>query len=387
MLEAGEPTDTESGGSITTVTGYSTRTSSGSFSLTTPNAGLAGVSGSFHLTTGTSSAGDAGSMTFLTGDATQGKAGDILLQVGNGNTGPGGAIVVQAGETTDDQAVGGAVAITAGPGTNTDGSDGGDGGSIVINGATANNLKNIDVVIPTGTLNIITGVSGSGKSTLIMDILARAAAQVLHDSRKPAAPHRELQGLESFEALGVIDQQPIGRTPTSNAATYTGIWSPIRGLFAKTPEAKTRGWRPGRFSFNVADGRSDACEGRGGVLVEMHFLSDVWVTCDECKGKRFNDETLSVRFKGATIADILQLEVTEACSFFENIPKVNFNDLQYTWAIDTCSAEQKQAIDDSSLSERGSTFLEVVMEVQMSYTCSLTQTIMSYTESAKFTDQ
>ncbi len=199
----------------------------------------------------------------------------------------------------------------------------GDGGSIVINGATANNLKNIDVVIPTGTLNIITGVSGSGKSTLIMDILARAAAQVLHDSRKPAATHRELKGLESFEALGVIDQQPIGRTPTSNAATYTGIWSPIRGLFAKTPEAKTRGWRPGRFSFNVADGRCDACEGRGGVLVEMHFLSDVWVTCDECKGKRFNDETLSVRFKGATIADILQLEVTEACSFFENIPQVS----------------------------------------------------------------
>jgi len=199
----------------------------------------------------------------------------------------------------------------------------GDGGSIVIRGATANNLKNIDVVIPTGRLNVVTGVSGSGKSTLIMDILARAAAQFLHDSRKPVAAHKEVEGLEVFDALGVIDQQPIGRTPASNAATYTGIWSPIRSLFAKTPEAKTRGWGPGRFSFNVADGRCDACEGKGGVLVEMHFLSDVWVTCDECNGQRFNDETLNVRFKGATIADVLQQEVAEACSFFENIPQVS----------------------------------------------------------------
>ncbi len=198
----------------------------------------------------------------------------------------------------------------------------GNGGTLEVLGARAHNLKNIDVAIPTGTLTVISGVSGSGKSSLVMDILSRALAQKLNDARKPAASHREVRGWQAFESLGVIDQTPLGRTPSSNAATYTGILTPIRTVFSRTAEARTRGWGPGRFSFNVADGRCEECEGKGGILVEMHFLSDVWVECERCKGKRYNAETLKVRFKGATIADVLAMEVAEAVPFFENIPLV-----------------------------------------------------------------
>ncbi len=198
----------------------------------------------------------------------------------------------------------------------------GDGGALIVRGARANNLKNIDVSIPTGTLTVISGVSGSGKSTFGMDILARALAHRLHDARQPAGAHQSLTGADAFESVGVIDQTPLGRTPSSNAATYTGILTPIRVLFSRTAEAKTRGWGPGRFSFNVADGRCSECEGKGGILVEMHFLSDVWVTCERCRGRRYDEETLKVRFKGATIADVLGMEVSEARVLFENIPKV-----------------------------------------------------------------
>ena len=198
----------------------------------------------------------------------------------------------------------------------------GDGGTLEIRGARANNLKGIDVSIPTGTLTVVTGVSGSGKSTLVMDTLARGLATQLHDARTPAAPHDGIEGVDAFDAVGVIDQTPLGRTPSSNAATYTGILTPIRTLFARTPEARTRGWGPGRFSFNVAEGRCEECEGKGGILVEMHFLSDVWVTCDRCKGRRYDEETLKIRYKGATIADVLAMEVAEARTFFENIPNV-----------------------------------------------------------------
>jgi len=198
----------------------------------------------------------------------------------------------------------------------------GDGGQLAIRGARANNLRDIDVSIPTGTLTVISGVSGSGKSTLGMDILARALAKRLHGAREIPGPHRALEGAEAFEAVGVIDQTPLGRSPSSNAATYTGILTPIRGLFARTPEARTRGWGAGRFSFNVAEGRCPECEGKGGILVEMHFLSDVWVLCDLCKGRRYDAETLKVRFKGATIADVLEMEVSAARALFENIPSV-----------------------------------------------------------------
>ncbi|MHC4935795.1 MAG: excinuclease ABC subunit UvrA [Planctomycetota bacterium] len=198
----------------------------------------------------------------------------------------------------------------------------GDGGALEIIGARANNLRDVDIHIPTGTLTVFSGVSGSGKSSAVMDILARGLARSLHDARTPAGPHRELRGAEAFESLGVIDQTPLGRTPSSNAATYTGILAPIRTLFSRTPEARTRGWGPGRFSFNVAEGRCEECDGKGGILVEMHFLSDVWVECERCRGRRYNAETLKIRYKGLTIADVLGLEVSAARPLFENIPTV-----------------------------------------------------------------
>jgi len=198
-----------------------------------------------------------------------------------------------------------------------------DGGKLTIVGAKANNLKDLTVEIPTGVLTCVTGVSGSGKSSLIMDILARELATRLAGARPASAEHDRIEGVDAFDGLGVIDQQPLGRTPSSNAATYTGLMTPLRGLYAKTALARMRGWGPGRFSFNVAGGRCESCEGKGGVLIEMHFLSDVWVRCDDCQGKRFEPETLEVRWKGHSIADVLEMDVQMAREVFSEVPALS----------------------------------------------------------------
>ncbi|GAC1625200.1 MAG: excinuclease ABC subunit UvrA [Candidatus Acidiferrum sp.] len=196
------------------------------------------------------------------------------------------------------------------------------GKSIQILGATANNLKDVDVTLPLGLLTVITGVSGSGKSTLVNDILYRSLAQKLYRSKEPAASHRTLLGTENIDKVIEIDQAPIGRTPRSNPATYTGVFAPIRDLFAMLPESRERGYRPGRFSFNVKGGRCEACQGDGLRRIEMNFLPDVYVMCEVCRGKRYNSETLSVRYKGHTISDILNLPSVDALKLLENIPQI-----------------------------------------------------------------
>jgi excinuclease ABC subunit A len=168
----------------------------------------------------------------------------------------------------------------------------------------------------------VTGVSGGGKSTLLIDTIYRAVARRLNGAREPAAPHEGLTGLEFLDKVIDIDQSPIGRTPRSNPATYTGAFTPIRDWFAGLPEAKARGYQPGRFSFNVKGGRCEACQGDGVIKIEMHFLPDVYVTCDVCKGKRYNRETLEVTFKGKSIADVLDMTVDEACEFFAAVPAI-----------------------------------------------------------------
>ncbi len=195
-------------------------------------------------------------------------------------------------------------------------------GSIVIRGARGNNLRGIDVGIPIAALTCVTGVSGSGKSTLINDTLYAAAANQLNKSRLEVSPHAGIDGLESFDKVVDIDQSPIGRTPRSNPATYTGLFTPLRDLFAATAEARERGFGPGRFSFNVRGGRCEACEGDGLVKVEMHFLPDMYVPCDVCKGMRYNRETLEVRYKGRTIHEVLQMTVEDALGFFDAVPTI-----------------------------------------------------------------
>ncbi|MFN2602745.1 MAG: excinuclease ABC subunit UvrA [Gemmatimonadaceae bacterium] len=194
--------------------------------------------------------------------------------------------------------------------------------AIRIKGAREHNLRNLDVEIPLGLFVAITGVSGSGKSTLIEDILQRAMARHFYRARVIPGEHDRITGLENLDKVIDIDQSPIGRTPRSNPATYTGLFTPIRELFAEMPEAKIRGYGPGRFSFNVKGGRCEACEGDGLVKIEMHFLPDVYVPCDVCKGKRYNRETLEVRFRGLSIADVLDLTVEDALAFFENQPRI-----------------------------------------------------------------
>jgi excinuclease ABC subunit A len=194
--------------------------------------------------------------------------------------------------------------------------------AIRIEGATAHNLKNLDVEIPLGLFVSITGVSGSGKSTLIEDILHRALARHFYRARVIPGAHRRITGLEHIDKVIDIDQSPIGRTPRSNPATYTGLFTPIRELFAELPEAKIRGYGPGRFSFNVKGGRCEACQGDGLVKIEMHFLPDVYVPCEVCKAKRYNRETLEVRFRGKSISDVLEMTVEDALEFFENQPRV-----------------------------------------------------------------
>ncbi|PIB94575.1 excinuclease ABC subunit UvrA [Caulobacter sp. FWC2] len=189
-------------------------------------------------------------------------------------------------------------------------------------GATGNNLKNVTGEIPVGTFTCITGVSGGGKSTFTIETLYKAAARRLNNASDAPAPHERIEGLEQFDKVIDIDQSPIGRTPRSNPATYTGAFGPIRDWFAQLPESKARGYGPGRFSFNVKGGRCEACQGDGVIKIEMHFLPDVYVTCDICKGKRYNRETLDVLFKGKTIADVLDMTVEEAADFFKAVPPI-----------------------------------------------------------------
>ncbi len=198
----------------------------------------------------------------------------------------------------------------------------GSGQSIEIKNAREHNLKNVDVKIPLGRFVTVTGVSGSGKSSLINDILAKKLAQVFHRAGDLPGKHDDIEGLKSLDKVISVDQSPIGRTPRSNPATYTGVFGDIRDLFASTPEAKIRGYQAGRFSFNVKGGRCEVCKGDGIIKIEMHFLPDVYVTCDECKGRRYNREALEIHYKGKNISEVLDMTVEEASKFFENIPRV-----------------------------------------------------------------
>ena len=191
---------------------------------------------------------------------------------------------------------------------------------MTIVGASEHNLKNIDVPVPIGVFTAVTGVSGSGKSTLINHILYRSLARKLYGTPLTPGHHKKIRGAEKINRVISIDQSPIGRTPRSNPATYVGLFAPLRELFSKIPEARMRGFKPGRFSFNVKGGRCEACEGGGVKKVEMHFLPDIYVTCDICKGKRYNRETLDVLYKGKNISDVLEMTAEQALDFLSNVP-------------------------------------------------------------------
>jgi excinuclease ABC subunit A len=195
-------------------------------------------------------------------------------------------------------------------------------GEIVIKGARENNLKDIDVTIPIGVLTTVTGVSGSGKSTLVNEILYRALARTLYRAADEPGAHTAIEGIDLIDKVIQIDQSPIGRTPRSNPATYTGLFTFIRELFAMLPEARARGFRPGRFSFNVKGGRCESCQGDGVIAIEMHFLPNVYVTCEQCKGRRYNRETLEIKYRGKSIADVLDLTVDQAAPLLENFPPI-----------------------------------------------------------------
>ncbi|MGZ7050214.1 MAG: ATP-binding cassette domain-containing protein, partial [Methanobacterium sp.] len=194
---------------------------------------------------------------------------------------------------------------------------------ITVIGAKQNNLQNIDVKIPLGVFTCITGVSGSGKSTLINDVLYKGLSGRFNKRHVHAGKHDDILGTENIDKVIIIDQSPIGRTPRSNPATYTGVFTYIREIFSESIEAKKRGYKPGRFSFNVKGGRCNACHGDGIIKIEMHFLADVYVPCEVCKGKRYNQETLDIRYKGKNIADVLDMTVEEALHFFRNIPRIH----------------------------------------------------------------
>ena len=198
----------------------------------------------------------------------------------------------------------------------------GNGKSIWIHGARGNNLKSVDVEFPLGKLIVVTGVSGSGKSTLINETLQPILSQKFYRSLKKPMPYDSIEGIENIDKVVNVDQSPLGRTPRSNPATYTGVFSDIRSMFVNLPEAKIRGYKPGRFSFNVKGGRCESCSGNGYKTIEMNFLPDVMVPCEVCHGKRYNRETLEVRFKGKSIADILDMTINQAVEFFENVPHI-----------------------------------------------------------------
>jgi excinuclease ABC subunit A len=198
----------------------------------------------------------------------------------------------------------------------------GAGQRLRIKGASSNNLNDVNVDIPLGTFTCVSGVSGSGKSTLIIDTLYKALARQLNGARAHPGRHRAIAGVERLDKIIDIDQSPIGRTPRSNPATYTGAFTPIREWYSELPEARTRGYAPGRFSFNVKGGRCEACQGDGVIKIEMHFLPDIYVQCDVCKGSRYNRETLEVAFKGQSIADVLDMTVDDAADFFNAVPSI-----------------------------------------------------------------
>ncbi len=198
----------------------------------------------------------------------------------------------------------------------------GNGRKVTVRGATGNNLRGVTAAFPLGTFTCVTGVSGGGKSTLTIETLFKTASMRLNGARQTPAPAEAVEGLEQLDKVIDIDQSPIGRTPRSNPATYTGAFGPIRDWFAGLPESKARGYKPGRFSFNVKGGRCEACQGDGVIKIEMHFLPDVYVTCETCKGKRYNRETLEVLFKGKSIADVLDMTVEDAEAFFAAVPAI-----------------------------------------------------------------
>ncbi|HKK80746.1 MAG TPA: excinuclease ABC subunit UvrA, partial [Prolixibacteraceae bacterium] len=198
----------------------------------------------------------------------------------------------------------------------------GSGKSVVLKGCSGNNLKNVNAEIPLGKLICVTGVSGSGKSTLINETLQPILSQRFYRSVKDPLPYKKIEGLEHIDKVVQVDQSPLGRTPRSNPVTYTGVFSDIRDLFTKLPEAKIRGYKPGRFSFNVKGGRCEECQGGGMKLIEMNFLPDVYVHCDKCNGRRYNRETLEVRYRGKSISDVLDMTINQGVEFFESYPKI-----------------------------------------------------------------
>ncbi|HEU5186870.1 MAG TPA: excinuclease ABC subunit UvrA, partial [Candidatus Saccharimonadales bacterium] len=253
------------------------------------------------------------------------RAADHLIDIGPGAGIHGGHIVAQG---TPSQVANDPNSLT---GKYLSGKEGiavprrrrkGNGKELVVRGAREHNLKNIDVTLPLGILTVVSGVSGSGKSSLVNDILAKELAHRLHRANAVAGKHDAIEGVEFLDKVIVIDQSPIGRTPRSNPATYTGVFTAIRELFAGTPEANIRGYKAGRFSFNVKGGRCENCQGDGVIKIEMHFLPDVYVTCEVCKGKRYNREALEIHYKGKTISDVLEMTVEQAAEFFVNIPSI-----------------------------------------------------------------
>jgi excinuclease ABC subunit A len=253
------------------------------------------------------------------------RAADWVIDVGPGAGEHGGRIIAQG---TPDQVIRNGDSVT---GQYLSGKKGieipirrrqGNGAILSVLGASENNLKNINVEIPLATFTVVTGVSGSGKSTLVNDILGKALSNYFYRANEAAGKHKEIKGLQYLDKVIVIDQSPIGRTPRSNPATYTGAFTPIRDLFAATEDARSRGYKPGRFSFNVRGGRCEVCRGEGHIKVEMHFLPDVYIVCEECKGKRYNREALEINYKGKTIADVLDMTVEVAHEFFKNIPAI-----------------------------------------------------------------